>query len=95
MKTLNTLVLAITTLGLIATTTIAAAGDYQHKALLNPSSSQLQAETNGRVMIYDRLDNDTVELAMSQQFERIESMMFVRTQYTGDDDSAADEDDCV
>ena len=45
-------------------------------------------------MIYDQLDNETVELAMNTQFDRIDSMMFVRTQYVQEDGSIEEADDC-
>ncbi len=44
-------------------------------------------------MIYDSLDNETVELAMNEQFDRIENMMFVRTQYIQEDGEYEVEDD--
>lgn len=72
-----------------------AADDYQTNLLLNPSPGILLAEANGRVMIYDGLKNETVEQAMSEQFNRIENMMFVRTQYLQEDgDYEVEEDDC-
>ena len=63
---------------------------FQHNALFNPSQSQLRAEARGRVMIYDRLDNDVVERALDTQFERIEHMMFTRIPQAEPD---ADDDD--
>ena len=58
---------------------------YLMKMLFTPSAGSLQAEANGRIMIYDSLLDETVELAMSEQFDRIENMMFIRTQYLADD----------
>ena len=45
-------------------------------------------------MIYDQMENETVELALNQQFDRIENMMFVRTRYVQEDGSIDQEDDC-
>jgi hypothetical protein len=60
---------------------------FQYNALFNPSLAQLKAEDQGRVMIYDGLDNAVVERALDEQFDRIEHMMFVRIrQSTPDDD---------
>ena len=70
------------------------ADDYQYNALLAPSSYQLQAEENGRVMIYDQMRNDTVETALNQHFDRIENMMFVRTQHVSADGTVKTDDDC-
>lgn len=91
-KVIGTVIAAIHLLSFI--TGAQAASNYQHNALFNPSQFQLQAEDNGRVMLYDRLDNETVELAMTEQFDRIESMMFVRTRYIQEDGSVGESDDC-
>ena len=71
---------------------------FQHNALFNPGQSQLRAEARGRVMIYDRLDNEVVERALDTQFERIEHMMFTRIPQAepdadDDDDEVTVEDD--
>ena len=50
------------------------------------------SERRGRVTIYDRIPVSEVERALDEQFERIDSMMFVRTQYPVADDGF--EDDC-
>jgi len=72
-----------------------AADDYQDTVLFSPSPGILLAEAKGRIMIYDGLENETVELAMSEQFNRIENMMFVRTQYIQEDgDYEVEEDGC-
>ena len=66
---------------------------YQQKMLFTPSDSTLRAEAKGRVMIYDGLDIDTVEKAMSEQYDRIDNMMFVRIQHPQDDGDYYVEDD--
>jgi hypothetical protein len=65
---------------------------YQYNALFNPAEAQLRAEDRGRVMIYDGLDNEVVERALDEQFERIEHMMFVRTRQTKSDEEGGEED---
>ncbi len=94
MKSLNTLLNTTIFLTAFLVAQSAHSGDFQQTTLLNPSSSQLKAEANGRVMIYDQMDNETVELALNTQFDRIDSMMFVRTQYVQEDGSIDEDDDC-
>ncbi len=56
------------------------AGDsWQEQMLVNPSATQLQLETRGRIMIYDGLKDTQIAQAMETQFDRIQSMMFIRT----------------
>ena len=57
----------------------AAADEWQVRMLNQPSEAQLALEKKGRVFIYDGLTDVQVESALDQQFERMESMMFVRT----------------
>ena len=80
---------------LFSSTSVYAVDEYQNSVLFSPSPGILKAEAKGRVMIYDGLDNETVELAMSEQFNRIENMMFVRTQYLQEDgEYEVEEDGC-
>lgn len=66
---------------------------FQQNALFNPSRAQLKAEADGRVMIYDGLENEVVERAMDEQFERIEHMMFIHIRRTQPDGEASVKDD--
>jgi hypothetical protein len=52
---------------------------YQERRLWKPTPKELEAERNGQVYIYDGLEKSEVETAMAKQFERIDSMMFIRT----------------
>jgi hypothetical protein len=80
---------------LVASSSLYADDSYQLKVLFTPSDSNLQAEAKGRVMIYDGLKSETVDLAMNQQYDRIENMMFVRTQIQQEDgEYYVEEDGC-
>lgn len=80
---------------LILVSTASLGGDFQHNILFSPDKGILVAEANGRVMIYDQLKSETIDKAMDEQFDRIESMMFVRTQYQQEDGGyVVMDDDC-
>ncbi len=80
---------------LVASSSASAYDSYQEKVLFTPSAGILLAEEKGRIMIYDGLDNEKVELAMNEQFQRIENMMFVRTQHILENgDIEVEEDGC-
>ena len=53
----------------------------QERRLMEPSGKELTDESRGKVFIYDGLEADKVDRAMDEHFERIDSMMFTRTQY--------------
>jgi len=55
---------------------------YQQNALFHPSSNQLRRESQGFVYIYDEMTDKTIDKAMDDQPERIQSMMFVNTKMT-------------
>lgn len=94
MKSLNSIIATIVTVSMLTTVHASNNDDYQHNVLLNPSTFQLKAEANGRIMIYDQMDNETVELALNTQFARIDNMMFIRTQHVQEDGSIEEDDDC-
>lgn len=50
---------------------------YYRNILFNPGTALVQAESRGRVTIYDSLDSDVIDEAMDSQFDRIENMMFI------------------
>lgn len=82
---------------LLGTAPVPAVADdsFQMNALFNPGKAQLQAEARGRVMIYDGLDEETVERALDEQFERIDHMMFIRTRRAGPEGAViVTDDDC-
>ena len=67
---------------------------YMREMLDSPSSSVLSAEAKGRVTIYDGLRDETVERALDQQFERMQNMMFIRTQHQQEVGDYQADDDC-
>lgn len=52
---------------------------WQTDRLYTPTKQQLAREKSGRVIIFDGLRDSEVEQAMDSQFDRLDSMMFVRT----------------
>jgi hypothetical protein len=52
---------------------------YQERRLWEPTPKELEGERQGQIYIYDGLTRSDVEAAMGQQFDRIDSMMFIRT----------------
>ncbi len=67
--------------GLILSNPLLALNEFQSQQLFKPSVSQLLAEEKGKVMIYDRVDENTIDSVMTNQFDRIDNMMFVRIQF--------------
>ena len=61
---------------------------WQTNLLFNPTPRQLELENKGRVNIYDGLKDTEVARALDTQFDRIQSMMFVRTVVTDKDGEA-------
>lgn len=96
-NTLRTLLLAAGTVTLFTGTgPVLAQDSWQMRMLFNPTESQLKVEKRGRIMIYDGLKEARIERAMDTQFERIESMMFVRTIITDDEtgEDTVEDDGC-
>ena len=58
---------------------------WQLSLLFNPGDHQYEMERRGRVFIYDGLRDTVIEQAFDEQYDRIESMMFVNTVVTDDD----------
>jgi hypothetical protein len=86
---------AVLLLGSTMTSPSYAFEDYYQKLLFEPSDAVLEAETAGRVTIYDGLRYVTVMRAMNEQFDRIDNMMFVGTVIEQEDgELAVEEDGC-
>jgi hypothetical protein len=56
--------------------------NWQIKRLLSPDENQLKLERQGRVYIYDGLRDRDIHRALNEQFDRVESMMFIGTVIT-------------
>ena len=73
----------------------AGAGDgWELKQLQDPSLSLKKMERAGRVTIYDGMFDSEVDHAMDRQFDRIESMMFIRTKHPVAEGTYETDDDC-
>ena len=84
----NALIASLLTLAALAGPTnglAKGAQDWQRNMLLNPSDQQIKMENRGRVLIYDGLTERDIAMAMDTQFDRVGSMMFVRTQVESDE----------
>jgi hypothetical protein len=60
------------------------ARNWQLSLLFNPGEQQYKMESRGRVFIYDGLRDSEVERALDEQYDRVESMMFINTVITDD-----------
>ena len=56
--------------------------DIELRRLFEPTPAELKAERAGQIFIYEGLRDVDVDRAMNEQFERIESMMFIRIKVT-------------
>ena len=61
---------------------VADSTNWQWRRLMQPTLSELAREQRGEVVIYDLMTDTEVERAMTEHFERIPNMMFVRTVIT-------------
>ncbi len=56
----------------------------QHRRLFEPTESEMRHEAKGSVYIYEGLTDKAVQRALEEEFERVGSMMFIRTIATDD-----------
>lgn len=70
--------------------------EWQQRRLFTPSPNELQQEAAGRIFIYDGMMETDLDRALDDQFQRLESMMFIRTkrQLPEEEIVAYDDDDC-
>lgn len=78
-------VLAVPVSIALTATTVMADESWQHRQLFEPSETQLERESMGRVTIYSGFTDVQVAQAMDRQFDRVEHMMFVGTVVTASD----------
>jgi hypothetical protein len=55
------------------------------RRLLEPTPAEIAQEEKGRIYIYDGLSGRDIERAMSEEFDRVEHMMFIRVRKTDAD----------
>ena len=72
----------------------AVASEWDRKLLFGPSVALLEREKAGNVTIFDGVLSTDVDRAMDEQFDRVESMMFVRTLHPVEEGAYEAEDDC-
>jgi len=68
--------------------------NWEMKQLHAPSPFLLAREQRGQVTIFDGLPSTEVDLALDQQFERMDNLMFIRTRHVSDDGDVTVDDDC-
>ncbi len=56
--------------------------DIELRRLFQPTPAEIRAEGSGRIYIYEGLRDVDVARAMQDEFDRIESMMFIRVKVT-------------
>ena len=71
---------------LFGASTAATAGkdvrDIELRRLFEPTPAERRAEASGRIYIYEGLRETDVARAMEEEFDRVESMMFIRVKKT-------------
>jgi hypothetical protein len=70
----------------LAAVAVAAADvrEIELRRLFEPTAAEIQAEREGRIFIYEGLRDKDMERAMEEEFDRIDTMMFIRIQVTDD-----------
>ncbi len=64
------------------------------RLLLNPDPVQIKQEHLGKVIIYEKVRERTVDEALDNNFARIDNMMFVKTVIETGNGELEMEDDC-
>lgn len=79
---------------LLASASVNAAPDWELQQLHQPSEHLLELEQAGRITIYDGVPVADVEQALDKQFDRIDTMMFIRTLHPTPSGYFEADDDC-
>lgn len=69
----------------LCTSTVSYALDVREielRRLFEPTPAELRGEASGDVYIYDGLKDSDVARAMTEEFDRVDSMMFIRVKKT-------------
>jgi len=56
--------------------------EIELRRLFEPTPAERAREAEGRIYIYDGLRDKDIEQAIDQEFDRVESMMFIREKKT-------------
>jgi len=56
--------------------------EIELRRLFEPTPSERTQEAGGRIYIYDGLRDKDIEQAIDEEFDRVESMMFIREKKT-------------
>lgn len=56
--------------------------DIELRRLFEPRPAEVRAEQEGRIYIYEGLKEEDIARAMREQFQRVDSMMFIRVKPT-------------
>lgn len=54
--------------------------DIELRRLFEPTPAEVQSEKSGRIYIYEGMRESDISRAMEEEFDRVDSMMFIRTQ---------------
>jgi len=56
--------------------------DIELRRLFEPTPAEVRAEQQGRIYIYEGLNEEDIARAIKEQFKRVDSMMFIRVKPT-------------
>lgn len=77
----------------IPISSLLASDSWQLDRLFNPENHHTFQESQGQVFIYDGLYESDINIALDEQFPRMENMMFIRTKHIVEGE-VEEESDC-